>query len=134
VQCTDATRPLIVITTNEERELPPAFLRRCLSITLELPKDDMALAAELVALGTQHQEFLVRSGRWPGRCVILNEAAQALVKLRKAAEVGDYQPGTSEYLDLVRALATLHPDDRTRQVEALELLSDFVRKTRCLPT
>lgn len=33
-------RPLIILTTNEERELPPAFLRRCLVITIAFPKTD----------------------------------------------------------------------------------------------
>jgi MoxR-like ATPase len=134
VRCTDDTRPLIIITTNEERELPSAFLRRCLSITLELPKDDGLLADELIALGTQHQEFLVKSKQWPGRCVILPAVAQRLIEVRKASTIGDYQPGTSEYLDLIRALATLYPDKESQQTEALTLLGTFIRKTRSLPT
>lgn len=32
--------PIIVMTSNDEREFSPAFLRRCISIRLELPKDD----------------------------------------------------------------------------------------------
>jgi MoxR-like ATPase len=31
--------PLVVITTNEERDLPRAFLRRCVSLELEPPND-----------------------------------------------------------------------------------------------
>jgi MoxR-like ATPase len=32
--------PLIFLTTNEERELPPAFLRRCVEVRLEQPDPD----------------------------------------------------------------------------------------------
>jgi len=31
--------PIVVMTSNGEREFPPAFLRRCICINLELPKD-----------------------------------------------------------------------------------------------
>lgn len=35
-----ATPPLIIITTNEERDLPRAFLRRCVILQLEEPRED----------------------------------------------------------------------------------------------
>lgn len=35
--------PLVVITTNDERELPAAFLRRCVELKLETPKGDRLL-------------------------------------------------------------------------------------------
>jgi MoxR-like ATPase len=35
VQCT--TFPFVVITSNGERDLPPAFLRRCLRLTIDAP-------------------------------------------------------------------------------------------------
>jgi MoxR-like ATPase len=38
--------PIIVITSNGERDLPPAFLRRCLRI--DLPKPDTAMLREIV--------------------------------------------------------------------------------------
>jgi MoxR-like ATPase len=31
--------PIVIMTSNGEREFPPAFLRRCICINLELPKD-----------------------------------------------------------------------------------------------
>ncbi|WP_338416773.1 MoxR family ATPase [uncultured Sphaerotilus sp.] len=131
VRCTDRTRPLIVITTNEERELPAAFLRRCLSITLELPGSEAELRAELVRLGTQHQTHLVKLGRWPGTCRLLEDAADRVIAARKdAVQRGDYLPGTSEYLDLIGALATLYPDDQVKQQQQLDLLTRFIRKSR----
>ena len=31
--------PIIVMTSNEERDFPPAFLRRCISVDISLPKE-----------------------------------------------------------------------------------------------
>jgi MoxR-like ATPase len=36
--------PVVVITTNEEREFPEAFRRRCVLLTLERPTDDVLAA------------------------------------------------------------------------------------------
>ena len=41
--------PLVVITTNDERVLPNAFIRRCLVLEVKLPVDDELLIAHLVA-------------------------------------------------------------------------------------
>lgn len=38
VQC--ETFPLVVMTSNAEREFPPAFLRRCLRVNMRLPDED----------------------------------------------------------------------------------------------
>ncbi len=35
--------PLVIMTSNGERDFPPAFLRRCLRITMPDPKDDAVL-------------------------------------------------------------------------------------------
>jgi MoxR-like ATPase len=40
--------PFVVLTSNNEREFPPAFLRRCLR--LEIPPPDEAKLREIVAL------------------------------------------------------------------------------------
>ncbi len=44
-----ARRPLLVLTTNEERDLPPAFLRRCVTIRLPDPTRD-----RLISIGRAH--------------------------------------------------------------------------------
>jgi MoxR-like ATPase len=36
--------PFVVMTSNAEREFPPAFLRRCIRLTIDLPSDPAALA------------------------------------------------------------------------------------------
>jgi MoxR-like ATPase len=134
VACSEATRPLVVITTNEERELPAAFLRRCLVLTLELPKERAALLAELLRLAREH------APRWPrpagvGDAPLIDEpqirnAADLFLDVRAEAQrKGDYLPSTSEFLDLVRALASLYPGDATAQEGQLGALLPLVTKS-----
>jgi MoxR-like ATPase len=99
-QAEDCPPPLIIITTNDERELPAAFLRRCLVLTLQLPDSDIALHDWLVERGRLHFEALPQES--------LSTAASLLVADRKAARAQHcYLPGLAEYLDLLRALAQL---------------------------
>jgi MoxR-like ATPase len=134
VACTDQTRPLVVITTNEERELPAAFLRRCLVVTLELPKDPAALGAELIRLATRHerQQRLAQPAPAGPRIAeaVITRAAEVFMDTRSDAQrKGDYLPGTAEFLDLIRALATLYPGQPDQQRQQIELLVGFVRKS-----
>jgi MoxR-like ATPase len=61
--------PMIVITSNEERDFPPAFLRRCLRLEIRAPSADQLaamVASHLVNADGEHrlrlvQEFVDRS-------------------------------------------------------------------------
>ena len=46
--------PLVVVTTNEERDLPAAFLRRCMVLNLALPTEEPAFLAWMVERGRLH--------------------------------------------------------------------------------
>ena len=46
--------PLVIITTNEERELPAAFIRRCLVCHLSLPEGEEACKQWLITRGKIH--------------------------------------------------------------------------------
>lgn len=105
----DVPAPLVVITTNDERELPPAFLRRCLVLTLQLPRG-RALEAFLVKRGRLH--FPALAERHPA---VLQGAAEMLREdRRKARAEGIYEPGLSEYLDLLRAIESVGGDPMQR--------------------
>ncbi len=98
--------PLVIITTNEERELPAPFLRRCLVLNLKLPQGE-ALKQFLVARGRLHFPELAASSP---EC--LQQAAQMLLDDRHAAqEAGAYLPGLAEYLDLLRAVQQIDPEN-----------------------
>lgn len=122
IACTEATRPLVIITTNEERELPHAFLRRCLVHRLELPDDREALVSWLVDVGSRHQAAL----KWPGKCSkkVMERAAAYVADAReRLASTGRYLPGTSEFLDMIKVLATTPADAVDKRLEQLEMLA-----------
>lgn len=116
--------PLIIITTNEERDLPAAFRRRCIVLSLAAGDD---YAAWLVERGQAHfGRQLHEAGRELALIdeTILRAAADQLVTDRRAVEsLNRPKPGLAEYLDLLYALEALfeHETDaavRTAQQKA----------------
>ncbi|MEM1330051.1 MAG: AAA family ATPase [Planctomycetota bacterium] len=85
--------PLVVITTNEERDLPGPFLRRCVVHTLAAPTQD-----RLVEIGLAHFRGLV-----PGGAVdreLIGRLAARTVQLRdEATSRRERAPSTAEFLD-----------------------------------
>ncbi len=117
--------PLVVITTNEERELPAAFLRRCVVLTLEPEKPYTSF---LVKRGRAH---FGRQAKRPAReCLddeILRIAAEQLAEDRRhAVAAGVTPPGLAEYIDLLGALRRLAPGDQAGQGQWLERLGRYV--------
>jgi MoxR-like ATPase len=112
--------PLIVITTNEERELPSAFVRRCLVLHLQLPRPSAGLDAWLIGRGRTHFPELSDTLRI--------RAAELLIRARvRARELGLSPPGQAEYLDLLRAARDLGKTDQER-LTLLEVIKDFALK------
>lgn len=114
----NSTPPLVIITTNEERELPPAFVRRCLVLNLELPKRDAELIDWLEKRGELHY------GNLCTRKVRIKAAEQLLEDRNRAKDRGVTQPGQAEYLDMIRALTVLGSDE-TEQLSLLADIQDF---------
>ncbi len=103
--------PLVIITTNEERTLPHAFLRRCLVLHVALPEEDSALKSLLVDRGAAHFQHLHTAPQ----ADVLALAADLLLKDRKACMRHKRSvPGQAEFLDLVRAVCTLCEDESGR--------------------
>jgi MoxR-like ATPase len=115
-----AKAPLVVITTNEERELPNAFLRRCLVRTLEIPKD---IRSWLTEMGSLHLDRLGLSACCFPK-VLADAADQLDADRRAAANSQCYAPGLAEYLDLVIALARLGQSEQ-QQLDLLKQLAGF---------
>ena len=112
-----ATPPLVIITTNEERELPPAFVRRCLVLHLELPHTDESLIRFLVTRGQVH---------FPKTCSpeVMKRAAELLAASRRQARsLGLPLPGQAEYLDMLRAISRL--ESSMDPMAVLEHISGF---------
>jgi MoxR-like ATPase len=98
----DLSHLLVVITTNEERDLPPAFVRRCVVHRLESPDPRRLVRIAFAHLrGTRHAKD-------PKTTALLEAVAERVDDLRKVAEEqGVRPPSTAEYLDAVRACLAL---------------------------
>ena len=116
------TQPLVIISTNEERELPPAFLRRCLVLHLELPRDPDELTRWLIRRGKVHHGDMDTN--------VMETAAQLTVDaVGQARNEGLPQPGQAEFLDLLRALERLGGDSED-QSRVLDKISQFALKKK----
>jgi MoxR-like ATPase len=83
-------RPIIVITSNNEKELPDAFLRRCFFHYIKFPdKDTMAQIVDV------HFPKLKKD--------LLREALEAFYKVRDVRGLKK-KPSTSELLDWIKLL------------------------------
>ncbi len=95
VQAKPSLQVLVIITTNEERELPPAFLRRCINLRLADPNREQLLdiARHYYPSGTKKLHAAI---------------ADKLIEQRAAARQQDLRPpSTSEYLDAIEACRKL---------------------------
>jgi MoxR-like ATPase len=86
--------PLVFVTTNEERDLPPAFLRRCVELNISNPD-----RTRLIEIGKAH---------FKGRDAWLTQMTDKFIPQDAPAE---QVPSTAEYLDVLRAYDTLKPGD-----------------------
>ena len=83
-------RPIVIITSNAEKELPDAFLRRCIFHYIEFPNQE--LMKEIVNVHFDQVEEK-----------LLENALQTFYWIRDIRDVRK-KPSTSELLDWIRAL------------------------------
>jgi MoxR-like ATPase len=83
-------RPMVVITSNNEKELPDAFLRRCVFHYIEFP--DAEQMRRIVAV--HHPDLESR---------VVDQCLQAFYKLREVHGLRK-RPSTSELIDWIAAL------------------------------
>lgn len=115
--------PLVVITTNEERALPDAFLRRCVVHEMKLDRDEGKLRNWLVNRGRAHFGDLSAD--------VLTKAADLLIQDRKHYRQRSLTPpGAAEYLDLLRAVAERGDSDQESRTldDLLEDAGRFILK------
>jgi MoxR-like ATPase len=122
VRCSqDNAPPLVIITTNEERELPAAFVRRCLVLQLSLP-EGAALETWLIERGRAHFGERIAQD-------LYERAAGLLVEERDSQGTDQLvRPGQAEYLDLLRAVLDVAKEDPDYQSAVLEELQGFAMK------
>lgn len=114
--------PLVVITTNEERELPPAFVRRCVVLNLAPPTKKEDLIAWLIERGRAHEHLAIAEEA-------RDNAARQVVADRTVSVAEGYPPvGLAEYIDLLTALDDLTlgvTDEALRAQDQLNWLKEL---------
>lgn len=115
--------PLIAITTNQERELPAAFVRRCLLLSISFPPDPEAQSPEefLKERGRVHFEDGIHED-------VYTRTAELVLKERERQKDALHRPGAAEYLDILRALRELFKsckDPRGEQLKALDKVARY---------
>lgn len=116
----EAKPPLVIITTNEERELPAAFLRRCFVLVMRFPPTGVDVESFLL---DRARVFFTEDQLSEDVC---REITRQLVEDRDAAEqAGMAKPGAAEFLDIARVLVHLHPGDESAQTDRLQRISRF---------
>ena len=100
-------RPVVIITSNAEKELPDAFLRRCVFHYIEFP--DKELMADIVRV---HFPDLDEK--------LLTQVLEAFYKIRQLPQIKK-KPSTSENIDWIRALQHGGVDPK-RVVKELSLI------------
>jgi MoxR-like ATPase len=98
----DGLRHLVIITTNEERELPQALLRRCVVVTLPAPTPEKLIAIAREHMLSTYGEFGEMDHRLA--TAMADELGAAR---REAADRALRTPSTAEYLDALHACRSL---------------------------
>lgn len=109
-------RPIVIVTHNEEKALPAAFLRRCIYHYLSLPKDSREL--EQFILNTLKKHKMVDEA--------LNE--RAVQTYQKLLPLGlEKKPGLSEILDWVGFLTAQKQHGNELQLEKLPNVGALIK-------
>ncbi|MEY3759368.1 MAG: hypothetical protein RIR39_859 [Pseudomonadota bacterium] len=119
------SRLLVIITTNEERELPKAFVRRCFVHTLKMEE-----STERVQDTHDPENKLEKRYKWlmeRGRLhfgeqiaePVYQLAAELLWKDRSASPNNQYLPGLAEYIDLLNAVKNLSHEEQSQRLQAI---------------
>jgi MoxR-like ATPase len=103
-------RPIVIITSNSEKELPDAFLRRCIFHYIEFPDEEM-------------MERIVKVHYPDIEMKLVREAIKRFYWIREVDGLRK-KPSTSELLDWIKALALggLNVDKITSEIPFLGTL------------
>lgn len=106
-------RPVVIITSNAEKELPDAFLRRCVFHYIEFP--DKELLAEIIRV-----HFPDLNDK------LLSQVLEAFYRIRSLPQIKK-KPSTSEVIDWIQALihGGVNPE---RVVEEVPYLGVLLKK------
>lgn len=118
-------RPLVVVTSNAERQLPDAFLRRCVFFHIPFPDEGELL--KILA-----ERFPNQPGQRP-TAAVLHDTLAVTKALRDPANRLIKPPGTAEIIGFVRALLEPGRDRDWKDTLPLSTLAERARANEALP-
>ncbi len=107
-------RPIVIITSNSEKELPDAFLRRCIFHYIEFPTPE--LMRDIVKV---HFPDIEKK--------LLNQALEVFYKLREIDELRK-KPSTSELIDWIKVLKTTGIQIKGNSLKDIPFLGTLIKK------
>jgi MoxR-like ATPase len=112
VEATPKYKPIVVITSNAERNLPDAFLRRCVYHHINTPKDAQMRIIAASRLGGLDPDSQLLKAAW----TLFEEVSQRIT---------EKQPGTAEFIALVSFLRATGgvPIDEARKASAMRIFN-----------
>ena len=112
-------RPIVIITSNAEKELPDAFLRRCIFHYIDFPDDEL-------------MEEIVKAHYPDVEEILLKNAMEVFYSIRSLREIRK-KPSTSELIDWINALQ-IGGISASRIKEELPFIGVVVKKDEDLET
>ena len=106
-------RPIVIITSNSEKELPDAFLRRCIFHYIEFPTPE--LMAKIVRV---HFPDIEKK--------LLNYALEAFYRIREIEDLRK-KPSTSELIDWIRVLIVSGVKIKSKEIKDLPFLGALIK-------
>jgi len=113
------TRPIVIVTSNAEKELPDAFLRRCVFHYIAFPEQDF-----------MEKIVKVHFDKLPEK--LLKAASEKFYWIRSLPEVRK-RPSTSELVDWLRCLLAAGLDEK-KLAQELPLLGVLLKKPQDIET
>jgi MoxR-like ATPase len=100
--------PILIITSNDEKDLPDAFLRRCLFHYVEFPERDRLIEIIKAFFPTSPEELVD---------AVINRFLKLREEMRKDKGDGGKKVSTSELMDWFRILSHYPQDEVLKKLE-----------------
>ena len=100
--------PILIITSNDEKDLPDAFLRRCLFHYVEFPERDRLIEIIKAFFPTSSEELVD---------AVINRFLKLREEMRKDKGDGGKKVSTSELMDWFRILSHYPQDEVLKKLE-----------------
>ncbi len=110
--------PIVIITSNSEKSLPDAFLRRCIFHHIEFPDEDHLKKIVLSSLNKNGEKIMGETDSYIG------DATNLFLKLRLPQNKIQKPPSTSELLLWIETLNKIFPniDNPLREADTSQII------------